>query len=642
MGISELRQLSPAIWEDSAQNVQFEKTLSECAGLSEKDLALAKIVGRYCDASLDRILMAEGFATQEDVLQAHARHLRSRCVTFPELETLAFRNLEIPPQNLLKHGIWPVTDQDRKPAIACADIDGLQAVLSTKEGAARLLPATREDVQQKIASQFREVLTQAAQTRVALQESSRSWADRRGWRILAAVGLIGLLITVAFAAPTLTFCVFMLWAAFTLLVSATLKVSAFVASLGALKTRVNHNAGKKLQPLPKVSILVPLFRETEIAHALVARLSQLTYPKCILDVVLVLEEEDETTQATLAAIDLPPWMRAIVVPDGHPRTKPRAMNYALDFCEGDIIGVYDAEDAPDPDQITVIARRFQQAPEKVACLQGVLDYYNPQQNWLARCFTIEYASWFRLILPGMARLGFAIPLGGTTLFFRRTALEKLGAWDAHNVTEDADLGFRLARHGYETEMINTATREEANCRPWPWIKQRSRWLKGYMTTYLVHMRRPMLLYRQLGGWKFWGFQAHFISALSQFLLAPFLWSFWLVIFGLPHPLQGVVSHFTLTLFASLFLSIELLNITIHAASVSRPPHRHLMLWAPTMHFYTPLGAIAAYKALYELIFKPFYWDKTTHGLSLGREVSEGSDDAADLSRIKLKSGYKSL
>ena len=203
-----------------------------------------------------------------------------------------------------------------------------------------------------------------------------------------------------------------------------------------------EEVNKPKQRLPKVSILVPLFRETEIAHALIARLTRLTYPKCLLDVILVMEEEDETTRKTLAAIDLPPWIRPVIVPDGSPRTKPRAMNYALDFCQGDIIGIFDAEDAPDPDQITIVARRFQTAPPDVVCLQGVLDYYNPRQNWLARCFTIEYATWFRLMLPGLARLGFAIPLGGTTLYFRRDVLEELGGWDAHNVTEDADLGFR--------------------------------------------------------------------------------------------------------------------------------------------------------------------------------------------------------
>ena len=219
-------------------------------------------------------------------------------------------------------------------------------------------------------------------------------------------------------------------------------------------------------------------------------------------------------------------------------------------------------------------------------------------------------------MPGMQRLGLAIPLGGTTLFFRRAALEKLGGWDAHNVTEDADLGFRLARHGFRTEMIATTTGEEANCHPLPWVKQRSRWLKGYMVTYLVHMRAPLLLLRQLGPWRFLGYQTHFITALSQFMLAPVLWSFWLVLMGLPHPLDGLIPKGPLIAMARLFLLVEILTIASGLLAVSGPAHRHLLFWVPTLHFYFPLGVLAVYKALYELIFAPFFWDKTAHGHSL--------------------------
>jgi hypothetical protein len=214
---------------------------------------------------------------------------------------------------------------------------------------------------------------------------------------------------------------------------------------------------------------------------------------------------------------------------------------------------------------------------------------------------------------GMARLGLAIPLGGTTLFFRRNALETLGGWDAHNVTEDADLGFRMARHGLRTEMLDTTTGEEANCRTWPWVKQRSRWLKGYMVTWLVLMRAPRRLWRELGPLKFIGLQTHFVAGLSQFLLAPLLWSFWLVLLGLPHPLDPVVDRTTMQVAGTMFIAIEALAVATGAIAVSGPAHRHLLPWVPTLHFYWPLGTLAAYKALWELIHDPFYWDKTSHG-----------------------------
>jgi len=291
------------------------------------------------------------------------------------------------------------------------------------------------------------------------------------------------------------------------------------------------------------------------------------------------------------------------------------MNYALDFCEGDIIGIFDAEDAPDPDQITVVARHFQSAAPDVACLQGVLDYYNPRQNWLARCFTIEYATWFRIVLAGAARLGLPIPLGGTTVYLKRSALKQVGGWDAHNVTEDADLGIRLSRHGYRTILIPTVTREEANNRMIPWIKQRSRWLKGYIITYMVHMRRPFRLLRDLGLRKFLGFQFFFLTTILQFTLAPALWSFWLVCFGYGTPFLDAFPAEWIGGLVALFLLSELVSLAVGFVAVGRTRHEKLMQWVPMMIFYFPMGVFAVYKAWSELIFKPFYWDKTQHGLS---------------------------
>ncbi|MEO0891134.1 MAG: glycosyltransferase [Pseudomonadota bacterium] len=621
MGITELRQLGQA--EPTEKDAVLGSDTNRADDLlrygasSPDDIALARTVQRNCNASLDRILLTEGLASRQALLDVHAKSCKSRQLTADELRRLPFVQTELAPSLLITHAVMPVIDRDGSTALVVEDPGGLAKLgdlIPEELSRARILLAPREAIQARIAAFNRVHLTEAACTRVPEIESCRNWSRYKALRLTIIATAMLLLICATWAFPAVIFAGVALWAFFTLVVSAVFKTAAFITHKTAEPER-DAALGVGDKPLPKVSILVPLYKETEVLHALVARLSRLTYPKCLLDVLLVIEEADETTRNMLATIDLPSWIKPVVVPDGQPRTKPRAMNYALDFCEGDIIGVYDAEDAPDPDQITQVARRFQELPPEVACIQGVLDYYNPRQNWLSRCFTIEYATWFRLILPGVSQLGWAIPLGGTTLFFRRNVLEHIGGWDAHNVTEDADLGFRLARHGYRTEMLATVTEEEANCLPWAWIRQRSRWLKGYMTTYIVHMRSPLLLLKQLGLWKFLGFQAHFVTALSQFLLAPVLWSFWLVLFGLPHPLDPYVSRDLMIGLGSAFLVIEVINITIYATAVAGPRHRHLLLWTPTMHFYTPLGAVAAYKALYELAFKPFFWDKTKHGLS---------------------------
>ena len=650
MGISELRQLDARTLKRSGALHDLGRDLVQAGAISRSDAALAQLVQRHCDAPLDRVLAAEGLAAPDDLMAAQARRAQTIVIPTTELTQHGTTTPGVDPRLLLKHGVLPLIGPGGQMRVATADPETLRGLEGTLPDHILDQPAViapHRDIQDRVANLNRTTLCDAAQARVPEKESFRTWRTSPYRRLGITLAAMAVCLAFILVFPTLVFAVFAAWAGLTLVVSFGLKAASFIArvALGPVEDApppVSHT-----QKLPKVSVLVPLFRETEIAHALVTRLSRLSYPKCLLDVILVLEENDTMTQQTLAEIDLPPWMRAVIVPDGQPRTKPRAMNYALDFCQGDIIGIFDAEDSPDPDQITQVARRFQAAPPEVVCLQGILDYYNPRQNWLARCFSIEYAAWFRVMLPGLTRLGFAIPLGGTTLYFKRSALEELGGWDAHNVTEDADLGFRLARHGYRTEIIGTVTGEEANCRVWPWVKQRSRWLKGYMTTYLVHMRQPRELYRQLGALKFWGFQAHFISALSQFFLAPFLWSFWLILFGLPHPIDPLVGRGTLITLGRLFLAVELMNIAIYMVAVSGRYHRHLLAWVPTMHFYTPLGTIAAYKALYELIFAPFFWDKTSHGHSLSqaepvadRRVKSASERGFDLAGIQLEARDK--
>ena len=280
--------------------------------------------------------------------------------------------------------------------------------------------------------------------------------------------------------------------------------------------------------------------------------------------------------------------------------------------------------APEPGQIRTVVRRFhERRPQEVACLQGVLDYYNSPPQLADALLHHRICHLVPRHAAGLARLGFVVPLGGTTLFFRRAALEELGGWDAHNVTEDADLGLRLARHGYRTELVATVTEEEPNGAVVPWIKQRSRWQKGYAITWAVHMRDPLRLWRELGAKRFIGVQIIFLGSLSQSVLAPVLWSFWLAAFGLNHPVVSHVPGWAVAGLSGLFVLSEVLNIAVGLWAVRGRGHRHLLAWVPTLHVYFPLGALASYKALWEVVRKPFFWDKTRHGVLDGAEGAAG-------------------
>nr|MBA3325947.1 glycosyltransferase [Paracoccaceae bacterium] len=377
----------------------------------------------------------------------------------------------------------------------------------------------------------------------------------------------------------------------------------------------------ELKRLPAVSVLVPLKGEAAVAGQLLAAMARMEYPAPLLDIKLVLEAGDHATFAAIKAAGLPPTVEVVIVPPGSIQTKPRAMNYALPFCRGEIVGVYDAEDLPDPGQIRAVVQHLMEAAPEVACVQGYLDFYNTDRNWLSRCFTIEYAVWFRVLLHGVQRLGLPIPLGGTTVFFRRDALERIGAWDAHNVTEDADLGMRLARFGYRCEMIPTTTLEEANAASIGcWVRQRSRWLKGYAITWATHMRRPGALLDDLGWRGFLGFQVLFLGGMTSYLAMPAFWLLWIGALGFDLPLLEGLPGAPMAAFLFSMIAGKAVMLATATLALIDSGRLRMIPWLITLPLYWPLGALAAYRAVGELFYAPFHWHKTEHGPASARAL----------------------
>jgi cellulose synthase/poly-beta-1,6-N-acetylglucosamine synthase-like glycosyltransferase len=584
--------------------------------LAPQDLARATAMRQRHDARLGDILLAHDMVDETTLYAVLAKQYGAEVANFG-VHVADVRLIDaLGADECLRKGVLPWRRVGSTVLIASCRPEQFEVMrprLTALFGPVRMAVISETAMHEALLQSRQRKLAKAAETRVAAHESCRELDIARLTRVMSAIGFAVIAATIAF--PHAMFLALVCWAILVLVITSVLKLAAaFAQARVSQKRQSTFITGRHTQKLPTVSVMVPLFHEREIAGRLVKRLSKLTYPRELLDICLVVEEDDTITQEAVAGTDLPRWMRMIIVPRGGVKTKPRALNFALDFCRGTLIGVYDAEDAPESDQIHKVAHHFAQAAPDVACVQGILDFYNARTNWLARCFTVEYASWFRIILPGYERLGLVVPLGGTTLFFRRKAIEKLGGWDAHNVTEDADLGIRLARHGYRTELIRTVTDEEANCRLWPWVKQRSRWLKGYAMTWAMHMRNPRKLLADLGWWKFFGVQVLFFGALSNFVLAPLLWSFWAMPLGLHHPLQDVVPNGTFLALGALFLMSEVITVAIGMLATSTPKHKGLWKWVPTLHFYYPLGTLAAIKGLWEVVTRPYYWDKTAHGV----------------------------
>lgn len=606
--------------------------------ITSPELLTALALQARQNVPLGEILVGRGSVSEEDVLRIlakqHNTHLVNLAASPPDPQLMPI----VPAQDCLRLGFIPWRKQGEVVKFATAHperIADIRLKLPFELSDAQFVLTRHDDLQDAIHTHMGKTLAELAEVRTAPQDSCRNWSTT-GMAWVLAVFIIITTATALYAPIGLIWTLFGI-ATIALVCNAVLKAICAVIALRAKPSPPDFGP-TPISRLPKISILVPLFHERDIAGALVKRLARLSYPRELLEICLVVEADDTVTQEALTHGGLPRWMRVIRVPMGGVQTKPRALNYALDFTSGSLVGVYDAEDAPDPDQLHHVAKKFAHGGSDLACVQGVLSFYNAQTNWLSRCFFFEYAGWFRVMLPGLQKLGFAIPLGGTTLFFRRDLLLKLGAWDAHNVTEDADLGMRLARRGYRCEMIETVTHEEANSKVWPWIKQRSRWLKGYAVTWCVHMRRPRQLWRELGPRKFAGFQLLFLSTLTSFFLAPILWwSLLTFLFGWPNPIFDPMPKPLVVASSAFFFAAELITLAVFVTAVSKIEKRPRIGWVLTLPLYFIFGTLAAYKGLSELLFNPFYWDKTEHGMFGGATETSTSGNRPG---VDLQSGLE--
>jgi cellulose synthase/poly-beta-1,6-N-acetylglucosamine synthase-like glycosyltransferase len=368
--------------------------------------------------------------------------------------------------------------------------------------------------------------------------------------------------------------------------------------------------------LPPYTVFVPLRSEASVLPVLLRALRMLDYPKDRLDVKLLLEEDDPETIAAVSRTRLPGYIDVVVLPAADPRTKPKACNYGLLSARGTYVVIYDAEDIPDPLQLKKAIVAFRKAGPEVGCVQAKLSFFNKEQNLLTRWFTTEYAMWFGLLLPGLQVSRMPIPLGGTSNHLRTDVLQEIGAWDPYNVTEDADLGVRLYKAGYRTVIVDSDTLEEANSDFVNWVRQRSRWVKGYIQTWLVHMRHPVRLWRELGPRGFLGFQAMVAGTPFTFLMNPLYWvmtTMWfLVAWGL---VQQVFPSWLYYMGMGNLLLGNFMFAYLNMVAAYRRGDDELVKYAVFAPLYWGLMSVAAAKALIQIVSRPSHWEKTVHGLA---------------------------
>lgn len=486
---------------------------------------------------------------------------------------------------------------------------------------------------------------------IELHDNESARRPLRWWQILWYLLLIsGLIVFVLWRWDFFLIGVNLLIAGFYFLVILFKLVVVFVSIVRPREIKISKRKIALLtdEELPVYTILIPLYKESNVAEKILKHLRKLDYPQSKLDIKLLLESDDKATQVACRMLDLPPCFETVIVPDARPKTKPRACNHGLDKARGEYLVIYDAEDRPEPDQLKKAVAAFRRLPDDVVCIQSKLNYYNPRHNLLTKWFTVEYTVWFDFFLPGLHSLGVPIPLGGTSNHFKTPELQKIGGWDPFNVTEDCDLGIRLARRDMRTVVLDSTTWEEANSRPYNWIRQRSRWIKGYIQTHFVHMRNPLRLIRDLGMRGFisfiltvgglsgmlllnviyWLIAGIYISLLMKDLAAGHILSnviagprehprfAWQMLFVGPNedPVWSAISVVFFWITGILLLS-NILFILLNCMGCLKRRMPDLLVAAFISPVYWLLISIAAWKGLFQFITRPFYWEKTDHGLS---------------------------
>ncbi len=368
--------------------------------------------------------------------------------------------------------------------------------------------------------------------------------------------------------------------------------------------------------LPTYTVLVAAYQEAEVISETIAALDRLDYPPSLLEVKLLLEADDTATIAAAeTALNGRQDVEIVRIPNVHPRTKPKACNYGLQLSSGELLTIFDAEDRPDPLQLRRAAVAFRRLDSSVACLQAKLFYHNASQNIITRWFSAEYVTWFATMLPALVELKAPIPLGGTSMHIRRESLESVGGWDPYNVTEDADLGARLHRFGFQVLVLDSITLEEANSDFINWIRQRTRWYKGYLQTWLVHMRRPVRLWQELGWAGFLGFNVVIGATPILALLNPIFWLLTLVwLLGKNDLVQALYPGWLyypamVSLILGNFLAIYRTVIGVRVTG-----YTGLIFTAFVLPAYWIMMSLAALRAAGQVLLSPSHWEKTVHGL----------------------------
>lgn len=634
-------ELFPCLTSRESLDAAIERTLGRTnigtllmmSGLiTRSQLNDALNLAERTNTRLGRALIHRGYITEKQLYSFLSRQADIPLFDLSQIELSKKAADILTPDEQWEKGVIPLSRDDQTMIVGVVDPISRDSIEYIKEKtglSVKPVLVTENDFENALEKLYQEHYTAQSVTALLSREPDNSAAvvitnQQKIWLIISLVVILGLAIwnikTFLIALNSIFTIIYLLMIFY--------KFFLVSAAIGTdLEVPISQKEIDSLRDdeLPIYTILTPVYKEAAVLPELLKSITNLDYPKIKLDVKVLLEEDDTETIAAFRKIDPPDYIKAVILPPSQPKTKPKACNYGLIHARGEYIVIFDAEDKPDPDQLKRVVVAFNKIPANVICIQCKLNYFNRNQNLLTRWFSIEYSMWFDLFLPGLDARNVPIPLGGTSNHFKKFALIEAGAWDPHNMTEDADLGIRLYKLGYRTRIVDTTTYEEANSKVNNWIRQRSRWVKGYIQTWLVHMRHPFKLIKDIGFPAFFSFQMVVGGNIFTVIMNPVYWliaAAWLLfrfdfISSLfPGPIYYLGSF-------SLFFGNFVFTYINVAGAMGRKYYE--MVWAALISpLYWGLMSIGGWRGFLQLLTKPHYWEKTVHGL--GQESKEENSE----------------
>lgn len=636
---------------DRAVNGQIGGQLVEAGLIDELALARALAVQEEEGGLLGRILILQGAVSRWQLFTILSEQWAAPIVnlneTPPDIHLLA----ELRAETLINQG-WVPLSRSGDDAVVATSVPPTQELLGTMRSILgvrniSLRTTTDWDVDQAVERACRRLLLyQASDLHADEHESESARLGLKRWQKSMPLAAVIVMIIAIFASPV--------WALSFLLGLANIVFLANISFkvLAGIRANVVRNQNLKWEyevlvarkseglplqepviadiDLPLYTILLPVYNESNIIQKLLANLGDLDYPTSKLEILLLMEENDTGTIEAARAIGPPENVRFIIIPEGAPQTKPRACNYGLSFARGEFVVIYDAEDKPDPGQLRDSVAAFRRDAyerehrnanqKKLVCVQSALNYFNADFNVLTRMFAIEYSYWFDSMLPGLDQSNLPIPLGGTSNHFEAQSLRELGAWDPYNVTEDADLGLRVSAHGYRVSVIDSTTWEEAASKLRMWIRQRTRWIKGYIMTSAVNSRHPIQTFKNNGVYGTLSLIVLIMGTPLTFMLYPLVLGFTVITYV---GVQFIGLHLPEWLIVAGTFNMIVSNAVMIGASMMTSWRRYgwrVAIFALLLPAYWVLHSLAAYRAAYQIVFDPHKWEKTPHGVS-GEYVS---------------------